>query len=66
MDLSRDFDRIWFLDTEMEWDFVPCLLYTSFLRLPLPEAGGGFYVYTDGAYGGGTGKNGLGGGRPVD
>lgn len=23
VDLSRDFDRIWFLDTEMEWDFVP-------------------------------------------
>ena len=23
VDLSRDFNRIWFLDTEMEWDFVP-------------------------------------------
>lgn len=23
VDLSQDFDRIWFLDTEMEWDFVP-------------------------------------------
>lgn len=30
------------------------------------KLGEGFYVYTDGAYGGGTGKNGLGGGRPVD
>ncbi len=23
VDLSQNFDRIWFLDTEMEWDFVP-------------------------------------------
>ena len=23
VDLSADFDTIWFLDTEMEWDFVP-------------------------------------------
>lgn len=23
VDLSQDFDRIWFLDTEMEWEFVP-------------------------------------------
>ena len=23
VDLSQDFDEIWFLDTDFEWDFVP-------------------------------------------